>query len=247
MSLLTPDERRQLVPKGCYVHTKCDNVSCGKPIMSSLTYTGPNGEDFCSKACLNGRDYAKSAKEKKMSEETKKAKKAKPVEEENAKPKPSKNKEAVAPTKTKKVKPVEDDEDEAPVAKKKSKKVAAEPEAKKKKQAVVEDEPPAKKKVKKVADEDEPKAKKAKAESVEKNPSNPYARPGSIVYQIFEKALAGTTVKEINKMIEAAGVSPNRPWRELKSCNFRGRKWKYIEQDGKVSVRLRKAKAEDEE
>lgn len=203
---MTPEERRRLVPQGCYVKTKCDR--CGRAIMTCLTYTGPNGEDFCSKACLNRREDPKKV-EKKMSE-TKKAAKEAPEKAKEApekkKPAPSKNKSA-APEKTKsaKKKAVEDDEDEAPA--KKSKKTT---------------------------------------EEVERNPKNPYARPNAIVYQVFELALAGTTVKAINKKIAEVGVNPNRVWRELKSGEFKGVRWRYSEsEDGKVIVKIRSKKSEE--
>lgn len=205
MSLIEEHERAKLVPKGCWVKTKCD--SCGRAIMSSLTFTGPNGEDFCSKACLNSGSEIEPKSTKKVKEMNmkkvkevpdKKTKKVtKPEPKENKSDRPSKNKSAVA--------------------------------------------------TKKLAKPEPSKARKVKDdESEERNPNNPYARPSAIVYQIFELALAGTTVKEVNKRIAEAGVKPTRVWRELRSGEFKGTKWKYTEtEEGKITVRIRRAKSDE--
>lgn len=211
LSLIEDWERASLVPKGCWVKTKCD--SCGRAILSSLTFTGPNGEDFCSKVCLqNGSEPKTSKVEKKVKEM--KMKKAKEV--------PSK--------KLKKVSKPEPKENKADKPGKNKSKVEESKKAKK-----ISKPEPTKKSKKSAADED-----------VERNPNNPYARPSAIVYQIFELALAGTTVKEINKRIAEAGVKPTRVWRELRSGEFKGTKWKYIEtEEGKVTVRIRRAKSDE--
>lgn len=212
LSLIEDWERSKLVPKGCYVKTKCD--SCGRAIMSCLTFTGPNGEDFCSKACLNSGsepepNKSKEKESKKMKEVQKTKKGAKPAPESNKSAKPSKNKAAYSGKRK---------HEERTSSKK-----LAKPEPK-----------PAKK------------VRAVEAEEVERNPNNPYARPGAIVYQIFELALAGTTVKEINKRIAEAGVKPTRVWRELRSGEFKGTKWKYTEtEDGKITVRIRRAKSDE--
>jgi hypothetical protein len=185
--------------------------------MSCLTFTGPNGEDFCSKVCLNNGSVTETTKskvkvkDKNMKKEVPaKLKKAgKPAPESNKSDRPSKNKAAV-PEKRK--------HEERSTSKK-----------------LAKPEPKPAKRVKATDDEE-----------VERNPNNPYARPSAIVYQIFELALAGTTVKEINKRIAEAGVKPTRVWRELRSGEFKGTKWKYTEtEEGKISVRIRRAKSDE--
>ena len=153
-----------------------------------------------------------------------------------SKPAPSSNKSAAGGSKDKellkkKKRVVEDDEDAAP----------------KKRKRVVEDEAPkAKKKAKREADEDAAPKKKAKAEAAPaKSGSNPYSRPTSIVYQVFEMAKVGTSLKAIRSMLKEAGVQEGRVMRELRSGEYKGFRWKYTEsEDGKISVKPIKAKSE---
>lgn len=225
MALMTEEERRRLVPKGLYVKTKCD--ICGNPIMSCLTYTGPNGEDCCSRICLrrlesklSGRDF-EPHKENKMSKEKveKTPKSGKPKSSKNKAEMPSKDKKLKAKAK-KRVRDDEDDEEEAP-KKKSSKSLDGKKKAKK-------------------AHTSEPAEKKGK---VSGNGANPYSRPSSVVYQVFEMAKEGTTVKAINKFLKENDTAPARVWRELRSGEFRGMRWKYTESEsGKVTVQIRTKK-----
>lgn len=238
MSLMTPEDREQL-PKGVWVKYKCDG--CHKPIQSPMTFTGPNGEDFCSRACLSRGVTNEPTKKEKES----KVKKASKADEAPAKKK-VKGADDEKELKRKKSKAADDEDDEEETPKKKSKKSKDEDD---------EEEAPKKKSKKKAAeadddeDEDEAPAKSKKAKKADKDEApahsgkNPYAKAGTAAYDAFEMARKGTTVKQINAMLKERGVATPRIWRELKCKDFRGLRWKYIEDEkGNVQIKLLKAK-----
>lgn len=191
MSLMTPEEIRERVPKGLWAKHKCDNKSCRRAILSSMFYAGTRGE-YCSNACyLAGEGFDRT--EESFSEREKRLMAEKELKKKH------KNKEDDKPKKKKKA--TDEDEDE--------------------------DRP---KKKKKSSDDDKP----AKGDG-----KNPYSRPSSAAYQVFEMAKKGTTKKAINKFLESEGCAPARIWKELKSGEMRGMKWKYISQDGNITVKVR--------
>lgn len=215
---MTPEERAKLVPKGLYVKYKCDG--CGRAIMTPLSFTGDNGEDYCSRACRDGAPADNKPKERSMKEE--KAKKAKREESDEAEPI------------KKKKRPVEAEEEDVKKAKK-SKKVEPETED----EDDEEEATPAKSKKSK-------KSKKAAAEREYKpvvpKGKNPYNKVGSVSYEFFEKCKKGASIKELNAFIEEAGVAPARLWREIRSGGIRGMKWRVVEDKKTIQVVLLKSK-----
>lgn len=195
MARMTKEEIASL-PKGYYVHTKCDR--CSKPIFSSLSFRH-NGEDLCSRVCyetaqgLTAKQPVAKHKEKSVKKD-KDLKKSKVTEkadkpDKNKADKPDKNKSkgkaAVEEVKKKKKPAEDDDEDEAP-----------------------------KKKSKKAADDE-----------IEVSESNPF-RPSSISARVFEMALKGTSWEAIKKLAANEGCGAARLIRDIKQCQAHDTEWK---------------------
>lgn len=233
MALLTPQELKKLpfYIRNRHKH-KCD--FCRRVILSSLIYGAVDGKEACSESCKNNlntqaeKDNMLFANKKKKDEEEDEKSEVSESSESSessseSEKKTDKNKKAVKPGKKEKAAPA---------------KKAGRPAGKKKNEEEKEEKP-----AKKDKKEDKKSSKKDKEkktrESTVGTAKNPF-REGSMVFEGFEMAKEGCTVKAMKKFCEKKGKDYNWLMARFKKETKRGVDWKFTIDEDDMKIKLKK-------
>jgi hypothetical protein len=76
---------------------------------------------------------------------------------------------------------------------------------------------------------------------MKKKNENPFNEPTSLIYQVYEMLLKGTTVEQLNEFAHSKGGSGQRLLRIIRSGSWRGNSWEVEESgDGKIKVKTKR-------